>query len=544
MRLWPSGWCRPGFWVALLAGVLQALSVAWPGSGQAQGWMQLASLMLLASMLAQLARRSPAEEQVSLPASRVPSGAFGQGSLAALVGRETLRTAAWRSAAFAAAWLAGVFWWLHVSMHFVGGMPAPLSAAAVLLLACALGLYYVAAGTAWVALVRQARWQQRPLAASVLFAALWLLAELMRGRWFTGFPWGAVGYAHVDGWLASAAPWVGVYGMGAMAAFAAMRLAWPQGRMRALLLLALLLAGVRALPDNDALTRSAGTAEVELLQANISQTDKFDAARGIRDALQWYGERLMASESPLVIAPETAMPVLPRHLPPGYWPTLQDHYARGERLALVGSPWGDAQQGYTNALLALGPAAVASYRYDKFHLVPFGEFIPAGFGWFVRQMQIPLGDFARGSVHQPSVEWQGQRLAPNICYEDLFGEELAARFGPADKAPTALVNVSNIAWFGNTVAVDQHLNISRLRALELGRPMLRATNTGATAIINHRGEVTDLLPRFTRGSLNGRFEGREGLTPYARWAAAFGLWPLWGLALAVVVWALWCARRR
>ena len=535
MSFWASVRGRHGLWLALLAGGLQALSVAWPGSGQAQGWLQLLSLLLLASLLVPLAR----------PPQTAERGSFLSVSLdgEARTLRQDLRMAAWRSGLFAVAWLAGTFWWLHVSMHFVGGMPVLLSAAAVLLLASALGLYYVAAGTVWVVLVRRARWQQRPLAASVLFAALWLLAELMRGRWFTGFPWGAGGYAHVDGWLAAAAPWVGVYGMGAMAAFAAMRLAWPQGRVRALLLLAVLLAGVRALPDNDALTRSAGTADVELLQANISQTDKFEVARGIRDALQWYGERLLASESPLVIAPETAMPVLPRHLPPGYWQTLQDHHARSERLALVGTPWGDAEQGYTNALVALGPQAVASYRYDKFHLVPFGEFIPTGFGWFVRQMQIPLGDFARGSVHQPSVEWRGQRLAPNICYEDLFGEELAARFGPGEKAPTVLVNVSNIAWFGNTVAVDQHLNISRLRALELGRPMLRATNTGATAIIDHRGQVTGLLPRFTRGSLVGTFEGREGLTPYARWAAAFGLWPMWLLALGVLVWVGWCLRR-
>ena len=121
---------------------------------------------------------------------------------------------------------------------------------------------------------------------------------------------------------------------------------------------------------------------------------------------------------------------------------------------------------------------------------------------------------------------------------------MAQRFGPGEQPPTALVNVSNIAWFGNTVAVDQHLNISRLRAMELGRPMLRATNTGATAIINHRGEVTGQLPRFTRGSLTGAFEGREGLTPYARWVAAFGLWPLWVLSLLVVGWAALAGRRR
>ena len=515
----PSG----GLLLAAVAGALQALAIAWPGTGQAHGWLQILSLALLASGLCGLVA-----DAVDL--------------------KSALAAAARRSAVFALFWLAGSFWWLHVSMHQVGGMPAPLSVAAVLLLAGALGLYYVGAATAWVALVRLARWGQRPLAASALFAALWLLAELMRGRWFTGFPWGAGGYAHVDGWLAAAAPWVGVYGMGALAAWLAMRLAmlrsWPQRRVRAWLGMALVLGGVHALPDAERLTRTAGTAEVELLQGNIAQTDKFEAGRGIRDALQWYGERLTASSATLVIAPETAIPLLQRHLPPGYWAALQNHFAQRQQLALVGTPWGDAVQGYANALVALGPQGLPEYRYDKFHLVPFGEFIPTGFGWFVRQMQIPLGDFARGSVHQSSIAWQGQRLAPNICYEDLFGEELAARFGPGELAPTVLVNVSNIAWFGDTVAVDQHLNISRLRAMELGRPMLRATNTGATAIIDHRGQVQGLLPRFTRGSLVGRFEGREGLTPYARWAAAFGLWPLWGLALLVVAWAAGSARRR
>jgi len=512
-----------GLILAAVAGAMQALSIAWPGSGQAQGWLQILGLALLATGLCGLL--TPA----------IPL-------------KSALASAARRSAVFALFWLAGTFWWLHVSMHQVGGMPAPLSVAAVLLLAAALGLYYVAAASAWVALVRLARWTQRPMAASVLFAALWLLAELLRGRWFTGFPWGAGGYAHLDGWLAAAAPWVGVYGMGALAAWLAMRLALlrsgPQRRLGALLGMALVLGGVQALPGADHFTRSAGTAEVELLQGNIGQTEKFDPGRGIREALQWYGERLTASSAPLVIAPETAVPLLPRHLPPGYWAALEQHFAQGQQLALVGMPWGDAVEGYANALVALGPTTQPEYRYDKFHLVPFGEFIPTGFGWFVRRMQIPLGDFRRGSVHQPPIAWQGQRLAPNICYEDLFGEELAARFGPGERAPTVLVNVSNIAWFGNTVAVDQHLNISRLRAMELGRPMLRATNTGATAIIDHRGQVQGLLPRFTRGSLVGSFEGREGLTPYARWAAAFGLWPLWALALLVVGWAAWAARRR
>jgi len=159
-------------------------------------------------------------------------------------------------------------------------------------------------------------------------------------------------------------------------------------------------------------------------------------------------------------------------------------------------------------------------------------------------MNIPLGDFNRGAVGQASFEWRGERLAPNICYEDLFGEELGARFSDAATAPTVFVNVSNIGWFGDTVAIDQHLSISRMRALELARPVVRATNTGATVIIDHRGHVQAALPRHTRGVLLGQVEGREGLTPYACWVSRLGLWPLWLVSGGVVLLAAGGRRRR
>jgi apolipoprotein N-acyltransferase len=183
------------------------------------------------------------------------------------------------------------------------------------------------------------------------------------------------------------------------------------------------------------------------------------------------------------------------------------------------------------------------YRYDKHHLVPFGEFVPPLFKWFVQLMRIPLGDFNRGSLTQRPFVWQGERIAPNICYEDLFGEELGARFADAATAPTIFVNMSNIGWFGNTVAIDQHLEISRMRALEFERPMIRATNTGATVIIDWRGRVLRALPRYTRGLLIGEVQGRSGITPYAWWVSRFGLWPLWGLALLAVAVAAWQRRR-
>ena len=509
-----------GRFTALMAGLLQAASIAWPTSGQALGSLQVFSLWVLCLGLVRCVRSDAAP-------------------------RELARAAAVQAAWFAVAWLAGSFWWLYVSMHDVGGLPAPIAALAVLALAAALALYYAGAAAAWAVLVRRSGALARPVLASALFAALWLLAELMRGRWFTGFPWGAGGYAHVDSPLAALAPWLGVYGVGAVAAALAMRLALPGSRWKSLRDGALVLALCWGLQGwQPVFTQAAGEGQVELLQASIEQTAKFDVVKGVRDALSWYEQRLRQSTQPLVVAPETAIPLLPRHLPEGYWAGLQAAFAgRNDRLALVGVPWGDAAQGYTNAVVAMGPATEPAYRYDKFHLVPFGEFVPPGFRWFVDRMQIPLSDFARGPLDQASVPWQGQRLALNICYEDLFGEELAARFRVAAQAPTVLVNVSNIGWFGNTVAVDQHLNISRMRALELQRPMLRATNTGATAIIDHRGEVQGMLARFTRGSLVGRYEGRTGLTPFARWAAAWGVGPLWVLALLVVGWAGLTGRR-
>jgi apolipoprotein N-acyltransferase len=306
-------------------------------------------------------------------------------------------------------------------------------------------------------------------------------------------------------------------------------------------------------------TTAHGELLVWLLQGNIAQDEKFEPGTGVAQALRWYPEQIAtAAETArgdtlrgpqLVVAPETALPVLPDQLGDAFLqPLLQRLSQPGASLgALLGLPLGSYEQGYTNSAWGIEPGTAAAaqpdgfFRYDKHHLVPFGEFIPPMFRWFTDLMRIPLGDFNRGALVQPAWSWAGQRIAPNICYEDLFGEELAASFQDPEAAPTVLVNLSNIAWFGDSVAIDQHLQISRLRALELGRPMLRATNTGATAVINHRGEVTHQLARLTRGRLEAVVEGRSGSTPFARWAGRWGLWPVWVACLTVV--ALLASRR-
>lgn len=452
-------------------------------------------------------------------------------ALAARAARCPPRQAALLGAAYGTAWVGAGTWWLFVSMHRYGGLPAWMAVLAVLGLAAFLSLYLAAA------LAVFARWRRgRPAVDAALFAALWLLAELARGVLFTGFPWLASGYAQVDGPLAAWAPWIGVYGIGAvgalLAAFAALQ---PDRSRRSLLrgigVPALLLA-LPALIGAPDFTRPTGTLTLTLLQGNIPQEEKF-AAEHQAEALEWHLRELLAAQSDLVLAPETSIPFLPQQMPEGLWERLQRHFETGTTAALIGVPLGDMEAGYTNSAAGFAAGAPA-YRYDKHHLVPFGEFIPFAFKWFTRMMDIPLGDFNRGPLAAPPFVVRGERVAPNICYEDLFGEELAARFADAAQAPTMLANLSNIGWFGDTVAIPQHLQISRLRTLELQRPMLRATNTGATVVIDHRARVTAALAPHTRGVLRASVQGRAGNTPYAHWASRLGLWPLALLAGLVV----------
>jgi len=379
-------------------------------------------------------------------------------------------------------------------------------------------------------------------------------AELMRGIWLTGFGWGAVGYAHVDGPLAAYVPWLGVYGVSALTAWLAMTLAHTAGvgtsqSWQSRLLGLATIVAVLALPaasgwNRSSLSEPLASLEVALLQGNIPQDEKFEPGTGVPLALQWYAEQLQQSRAALVIAPETAIPLLPQQLPVDYWQGLQQRFASGGQAALMGIPLGDPRVGYTNSVVGFKPGLAEPWRYDKHHLVPFGEFIPPLFKWFTEMMNIPLGDFNRGAPVQPTFEWQGQRIAPNICYEDLFGEELAPYFAEPERAPTMFVNLSNLAWFGDDLAMSQHLQIARMRALEYSRPFVLATNTGVTAIVDHRGVVRQTLAPHTRAVLVAEVEGRTGVTPYAYWVARFGLWPYWLGALALVLLALVSARLR
>lgn len=429
------------------------------------------------------------------------------------VARATPKAAALGGALFGWSWLASGLWWLHISMHQFGGIPWVAAALAVALLAAFLSGYYALALGLTARFIAPGRWRLLALVPA------WLLAELARATWFSGFPWIASGYAHTVGPLAGWAPWVGVYGITALAALAAAGLVLLKTRDWAWGVPALLLPLAGLLLPQD-FTTSSGRVALSLVQPSIPQDQKFDAERFSAN-LDILTRLVESSQGQVVITPESVVPLPLAELDRATLVRL----SRPERPALLGTFLGNADEGFVNSVVGLG----TGYHYGKRHLLPFGEFIPPGFGWFVRAMNIPLDDQARGQ-HQRPWAVAGQKLRPLICYEDLFGEDVVqSAVGP--EAATMFINVSNLAWFGTVMIQDQHLQFSQMRALEFQRPVARSTNTGATAVVDHRGHITARLPALQRGVLEAQVEGRSGATPYARWLAALGLWPLWILSL-------------
>lgn len=473
------------------------------------------------------------------------------GFAALLADTRRVRDAALTGFAFGLGWFLSGIWWLYISMHVYGLMPAWMAALAVLLFAGYLAIYPALAGALWrrftpPAPLAPSRWQT-VLGGPVLFAAVWGLSEWLRGVVFTGFPWLGSGYAHTDGPLAGYAPLLGVYGIAALAALCASALvaALRARRFEDGIRLAAAPVGIAALvlAAGAALSPAQWTepvgepVSVRLLQGNVPQDIKFEQA-GIDRSNALYRDMITAAPADLTVTPETAFPLILQDLPVEIAAALRDFSAQTGTAVLFGSAGADSPVDFTNSVFGIGPGLSGLYRYDKHHLVPFGEFIPWGFRWFVDMMKMPLGDFRRGGLAQSPLPVRGVLVAPNICYEDLFGEEIARTLRGQSAPANILVNLTNLAWFGDTIALDQHLQISRMRALETRRPMLRATNTGMTAVVAPDGSVQARLPTFTTGTLSASVQGTRGLTPYVRVGNA----PVVAAFLMVLLAAAWRTR--
>jgi apolipoprotein N-acyltransferase len=430
-------------------------------------------------------------------------------------------------------------WWLYISLHDVGGMNAVLACMGVFLLSTYVALYFSLATLA-IPFFRKSR------LSGLFLAASWVIAEFLRGYIFTGFPWMGFAETQFNGPFAPIAPFFG----GLACTFLAVWVSWEiyQFRKHAFSSTAFI-AGVvvvTQLAGIFSFTKPIGEPiSVRLIQGNFEQSLKFNP-QAIGKQIDFYAEAITKEAANLIIIPETAFPWPIPNLPLGLLSYLQDFSNRSHSnvlLGLIGEvPTANGMQ-YSNRAVGLSPNTQA-YQYDKVHLVPFGEFVPPGFQWFVKAFHVPMSDFARGRIDQSPLtivrkDQDDIHAAITICYEDIFGGELASRIQYSDKPVNLLINITNLAWFGESQAPTQQLRLSQLRSLETGLPAIRATNTGITAILGPDGQVQKALPEFTQATLSAQVQAYSGKTPYVVW----GNLPILGISCLLLLWGFIRHRR-
>lgn len=449
-------------------------------------------------------------------------------ALFALTSRHGPKAAFWHAYLFGLAGFAAGLYWISHTLHTYGFLPWPLAIVLMLLLAAVMAFYPAIA----VGLARLI-FPNRTLAFLVGMPLLWVLLDWLRGHLFTGFPWLSLGYSQTLAPLGGLAPWVGVYGIGLVAAWMAGLLAWSwaEETRRALWLIGfptvLVIMGLTQLMGQAELTRPVDSPlKVRLLQGNIPQAVKW-SPEAVEPTLRTYVNLLLQTPpgTDLVVLPESAIPLF-RDEVPALLRGLALWSQRQGTAIILGIdervPRGNGVDYYNSALAITGQRPIQSYH--KRHLVPFGEYVPLRpwIGGVVNQLVPGQGDFSKGTS-VGVLRLAGQSTGTSICYEAAFGDEIRSDVRAGARF---LLNISNDDWFGDTIAPHQHLQMAQMRARESQRPLVRATNTGITVFIGPDGRIQSRLPQFQTGALNGALQPRTGLTPYAR----FGDWPVLLLA--------------
>lgn len=403
--------------------------------------------------------------------------------------------------------------WVYVSIHDYGYTGVPLAVFLTALFVTILALFF--AGTFWL----YRRFTSARL-AFISFAGAWVLGEVLRTYLFTGFPWLLMGSGYVDSPLAAWAPVGGVYLLsllvalsGTFAAELLRRQWWALAPLAAIWLVPL------ALPQQWTTPVSEPT-RVALLQGNLPQLLKW-TPEGQRTAANTYSEltREVADEVDLIIWPETALPMMEAQARP-VLERVQSNLPPDVAL-LTGIVQRDEQERYFNSVIGVGNVEGS---YQKEHLVPFGEYLPleSVLRGAIDFFDLPMSTFTKGEHEQTPMQAAGINIGNAICYEIIYPQLVARRAQDSG----VIMTVSNDTWFGASIGPHQHLQMARLRALENGRYVIRATSNGITAIIDPNGRLVERAPQFETTLLTGEFYAMEGLTPFTR----TGSWPAWLLA--------------
>jgi len=452
-----------------------------------------------------------------------------------------------RRAAVLGFWFnAGTFsvgtYWLYIAIKEMGGAPFALALLLMAGLVAIMGAYHALLGWA-VAKYLPPRGAMRWL---VGIPGAWLLIEWWRSWFITGFGWLALGYAHTDNWLGSLAPVVGQYGLGLLTlvlagALVTLLLGDKRSRIVSGALFVAIWGVAFALRGVEWTQPYSRPITVAVVQGAIPQDEKW-LDENLEAIIDLYQKRTReAYGADLIVWPESAIPDLANYHVELYRNVYQEASAHGSSL-MVGTLRAEenpktGEEEYFNSVLSMDKSTPGVGWHDKHHLVPFSEFFPVpGFirSW-LRLMSLPYSDFNRGAAQQAPLEAAGQRISASICYEDAYGSTQL----PALRTATLLVNVTNDAWFGHSTARYQHLQISRMRAREAGRPMIRAANDGVSAVIGHRGEIVKSAPEYEANVMRASVQPRIGLTPYAR----AGNWPVVCLALVFGLASAYVGRR-
>lgn len=432
--------------------------------------------------------------------------------------------------------------WVYVAIHVYGYTMAPVAALLVLIFVAFLALFPALQAylSARLLAVYKSHHRFELLALLLILPTLWIFFEWFRGWVLTGFPWLNLGYSHTESPLGNIAPLLGVYGISWLSIFsssllllALRRREWRVVSGSGLFILWLAVFLVGKVEWTEAIDKPI---TVSIVQGNIPQQTKWDP-KTFQVRLDTYAKLTRQHwDSDLIFWPENSVSVFYQDIKNGYFKPLEEEARKTNTELVVGVPFLDIEsRKYYSSLVSIGKTPGV---YHKRHLVPFGEYVPLGFliRGLVNFFDLPMSGFSPGDRQQAVLQAAGQPMAPSICYEDAFGEELIDFLPRA----TLLINGSNNAWYGDSLARHQHLQIARMRSMETGRMLIRATTNGISALVDHHGKIIKQSPQFETFVLTGQVQARTGATPYVR----YGNYPVVITMLLILAGLLWDTRRR